>query len=269
MSLHDENAYLEDPFMKPLYLTTLIAMSFLKDLSGQVINIENRRLHTDSVRLAGNLNIAFLLNSTNGKNIATFRGNGILQFKSKDYDHLWLLTANYDLAKAEKQDFVNSFYIHGRYNYKLTKWLRWEAFVQHQINEPLGIASRKIVGTGPRFKVRIGKDADIYIASAYMYEDEKTTSPASLVLKDGRSSNYISLNIRFPKVKGSLISTSYYQPLYRDLSDHRIMNDTRLSFRVAEKIQVYTNFSCFFDSKPPPGIRKSTLNLEQGFGFSF
>ena len=102
-----------------------------------------------------------------------------------------------------------------------------------------------------------------------MFEDEKSTGVVSKVMKDGRSSNYISLNIRIPKVKGSLISTSYYQPLYRDLSDHRIMNDTRLSFRISEKIQVYTNFSYFYDSKPPKNIRKSTLNLEQGFGFSF
>jgi hypothetical protein len=233
---------------------------------GQVINIENRRLHTDSVRKAGDINVAFLLNSTNGNNIMTFRGNALVQLKSRDYKHLWLGLANYDFAKAAKDNFVNAFFIHLRYNFRISSLIRWEAFVQSQRNLPLGIRFRNIVGTGPRFKVGLGKNAEFYLGTSVMFEHERTAPPDDKISTDLRSSNYVSLNIRFPKINGSFTSTSYFQPLYRDFSDHRIMNDSRFSFRITEKLQVYTNFSYFYDARPPVGIRKSTLNLEQGFG---
>ena len=247
----------------------LSLVASLQTARGQVVNIENRRMQTDSVRTAGNGNFAFLLNSTNGRDILTFRGNFIVQHKSRDLRQIWLFIANYDLAKAEKESFVNNFYLHLRYNYKINDWLRWEAFLQHQRNLPLGIDGRQLAGTGPRFKVRLGRNAELYLATAVMYEHERTVKPESAVSNDIRSSSYASLNIRFPKTNGSIVSTSYFQPLFRDFNDARIMNDTRISFNITSKWQVYTNFSYFTDSRPPAGIRRSALNLEQGFGFSF
>ena len=247
----------------------LSLVASLQTARSQVVNIENRRMQTDSVRTAGNGNFAFLVNSTNGRDILTFRGNFIVQHKSRDLRQIWLFIANYDLAKAEKESFVNNFYLHLRYNYKINDWLRWEAFLQHQRNLPLGIDGRQLAGTGPRFKVRLGRNAELYLATAVMYEHERTVKPESAVSNDIRSSSYASLNIRFPKTNGSIVSTSYFQPLFKDFKDARIMNDTRISFNITSKWQVYTNFSYFTDSRPPAGIRRSALNLEQGFGFSF
>lgn len=252
--------------MKKNCLISLLILLGVQLSQAQVINIENRRLHTDSVRKAGDINIAFLLNSTNGKNIMTFRGNALVQLKSRNYAHLWLGLANYDFAKADGASFVNAFFVHVRYNYKVSSWLRWEAFAQSQRNLPLGIRFRHIVGTGPRFKVGLGRNAEFYLGSSVMLENERTAPPDDRIATDLRSSNYLSLNIRFPGINGVFTSTSYFQPLYRDFSDHRIMNDSRFSFRITEKLQVYTNFSYFYDARPPIGIRKSTLNLEQGFG---
>jgi hypothetical protein len=236
--------------------------------NAQVVNIEARRLHTDSVRFVGDFNLALLLNSTNGKDIFTVRGNTVLQWKSANYKHLWLASANYDFAKAEEDNFINNFYVHLRYNYKINPWLRWEAFVQSQINEPLGLNFRQLIGTGPRFKIRIGQHADIYLGTAYMYEYEKTIPPARQVLHQHRWSNYGSLNIHIPKVNGSLVSTIYFQPLFNDLSDYRIMNDTRIDLSITAKWRVYTRFAYLYDANPPPGIRRNALNLEQGFGYS-
>jgi hypothetical protein len=38
---------------------------------------------------------------------------------------------------------------------------------------------------------------------------------------------------------------------------------------ITDKWNVYTIFNYYYDSRPPAGIRKSALNLEQGFGFTF
>lgn len=245
----------------------LFLFAFCTIADAQIVNIEARRLHTDSVRMVTDVNLAILLNSTNGKSLATVRGNIVSQWKSRNYKHLVLASANYDFAQADKDDYVNNFYVHLRYNYKINTWLRWEAFVQSQTNEPLGINFRQLLGTGPRFKIKIGKDADIYVGSSYMYEYERTID--RVVGGVGRWSNYGSLNIHIPKLNGSLISTFYYQPLFSQFADHRLMNDTRLDLNITAKWRVYTRFSYLYDSKPPTGIRKNALNLEQGFGFSF
>jgi hypothetical protein len=235
---------------------------------GQIVNIEARRLHTDSIRFAGDFNLALLLNSTNGKDIVTIRGNIIMQWKSADFRHLWLATTNYDFAKAEDESFVNNFYVHLRYNYKVNNWLRWEALLQIQTNEPLGISFRQLIGMGPRFKIRLGTHADIYLGTTYLYEYEKTVQPNSVISRDHRSSNYGSINIYIPKVNGSIVSTMYYQPLYTDFSDFRIMNDTRIDLSITAKWRVYTRFSYLYDSRPPFNIRRNAMNLEQGFGYS-
>ena len=255
--------------MKRMVLMIMVVLAFRQSTSAQIVNIETKRLRTDSVRFAGDFNLALLLNSTNGKDIATIRGNLILQTKSKNLRHIWLMASNYDFAKAEQESFVNAFYLHFRYNYKINHWLRWEAFVQTQTNEPLGIQFRQLLGTGPRFKLELSKNADFYLGTAYMYEYEKAIGPEFTIQQDSRWSNYISLNIHIPKVNGSLISTLYFQPLFNDLSDHRIMNDTKIDFSITERWHLYTRFSYYFDAAPPPNIRKSALNFEQGFGFKF
>jgi hypothetical protein len=248
--------------------TALLLLS-VASTQGQIINIENRRMHTDSVRWAGSFQMSLLLNSTNGKNIFTVRGNTAAQLKSKNYRHLWLGVANYDFAKADEENFVNNFFVHFRYNYKWTNWLRWELFLQTQANEPLGFAYRNIAGTGPRFKIRLDQNNDIYLGTAVMYEREKTIPPESTIREHFRSSSYLSFDFRIPRVNGFVTSTTYYQPLFEDLSDHRIMTETRLRFMITDRWNVYTTFSYYYDSRPPANIRKSALNLEQGFGFTF
>jgi hypothetical protein len=249
-------------------LLLLIFIAFAGVANAQVVNIEARRLKSDSTRFIGDFNLALLINSTNGKNITTIRGNIITQYKSKNLRHIWLGVANYDFAKAEGDDFVNNFFVHFRYNYKVNNWFRWEAFVQSQTNEPLGINFRQLIGIGPRFKISLEKNIDCYLGTSYMYEYEKTIAPEALINRDHRSSNYASINIHIPKVNGSVISTFYYQPLFNQFSDFRLLNDTRVDISLSAKWRVYTRFSYLFDSQPPPNIRKTALNFEQGFGFS-
>jgi hypothetical protein len=246
-----------------------MALFSAMEARGQIVNIESRRMQTDSVRWAGAFQLALLLNSTNGKNIFTIRGNTAAQLKSKNYKHLWLGVVNYDFAKADEDNFVNNFFVHFRYNYKWTNWLRWELFVQTQANEPLGFDYRHLAGTGPRFKITVDKNNDIYLGTSVMYEREKTIAPENAFREHIRSSSYLSFNIRIPKINGSINSTTYYQPLFTDLSDHRIMTETRFRFMITDKWNVYTTFNYYYDSRPPAGIRKSALNLEQGFGFTF
>jgi hypothetical protein len=247
----------------------LLSVWLLPTAQGQVVNMESRRLHTDSVRRAGEFNFAFLFNSTNNNTLLTFRGNLTMQQKSKNYKHLWLMVANYDLAKAEAENFVNAVVGHLRYNYFINNWLRWECFTQVQTNQPLGINFRWLNGTGPRMKATLGQNAHLYLGTAYMYEQETDIGQPPARLYEHRSSSYFSGSITVPALKGDLVTTLYFQPLFVDISNYRLMNETKMDFSIFQKFRLYTRFNYYFDSRPPAAIRKSAISLEQGFSIRF
>ena len=108
----------------------------------QVVNIENRRMHTDSVRTAGSLSLGLSFTENNGKQLFVTRNPLAPQSKSKSMRDIWLVLANLDLSKADGAAFSNSAFLHLRYNRKMSRLLRWEAFTQAQYNRVLGIGSR-------------------------------------------------------------------------------------------------------------------------------
>ncbi|HMP91355.1 MAG TPA: DUF481 domain-containing protein, partial [Phnomibacter sp.] len=190
--------------------------------------------------------------------------------KSKNKKNLLLLTGNYDLAKAQQANLVNSSFAHLRFNHKVNNWLRWEAFTQTQTNTPLGIQFRWLTGTGPRFKIQLSQHANIYLGSLYMYEVEHTLSQQEEKRNyDHRNSSYASVSITIPSLKADIVSTSYWQPLYRDISDYRLTTETRMDFRITRQFRLFARTNFFFDSQPPKGIRRRAINTEQGFGFNF
>lgn len=236
---------------------------------GQVVNIESQRMQTDSVRTAGGGSLAILVNGANGRQVVTLRGNALVQRKSRDLRQIWLLSANYDLARAGGESIVNNFHVHLRHNYKVGRALRWEAFAQHQGSPPLGIQARRLLGTGPRIKLGLWPGAEAYLGTAAMYEHERAAGPAPEVSRGVRSSSYASVSIRFKRAGGSVVGTAYFQPMLGDPGDCRVMVDTRASFSIAQRWRAYASLGYLVDTRPPAGVRRSAVSFEQGFGLTF
>ena len=89
-------------------------------IQAQIINIESRRIITDTVGWSGDLGISVSASKA-AKSFFTFNGKGHLQFKTnKD---LFLAILNYNLVHAGGEDFGNSGFGHLRYNRKLSSLL--------------------------------------------------------------------------------------------------------------------------------------------------
>jgi len=237
---------------------------------GQVVNIENRRMHTDSVRLAGNASLSFSYTENNNKQLLVTRNALALQAKSKSLKDIYLILANLDFSRANRSAFSNAAFFHLRYNRKMSKLLRWEVFGQMQYNRVLGIQNRILAGTGPRLKIFSGEHSAAYWGTLYMYEYEATTGAIPVLSRDHRLSTYFSATFGLqPFLPGELITTTYYQPRFNLISDFRLSHETSLELNITRKLRATTRLNYFYDAAPPAGISGRAVAIEQGFRIGF
>lgn len=238
-------------------------------LFSQLVNIENMRMHTDSVRVTGNMGFSFSYQENNAVSLMVLKSSLALQLKSKSLKDIFMCIGNIDLSKSSSQDFSNSAFGHFRYNRKLNKWLRWEAFTQMQYNRLLGVGLRWLNGTGPRFKLWKKENSTSYFGALYMYEYEETTGIIPVTNRNHRMSNYWTVSCAVPKIKGEFISTSYFQPRLDKLDDFRILNQTTFAFHITEKLKLTTSIVYLFDAFPPENVNSKAFSFDQGIRIDF
>ncbi len=239
-------------------------------VSGQVVNIENRRMQTDSVRVAGQATMLFHYTENNSQRLLVSRNALALQLKSRNLRDLWLVLLNADLSLANGTAFSKAAFAHLRYNRKLGSQLRWEIMGQWQYNRLLGIQTRALLGSGPRIKCVSRPGGVAYFGSIYMLEYEKTAGDLVVERFDHRMSAYFSASFDLPSwLPGELVSTTYYQPRLDQFSDFRISHETSMELRLTAKLKATLRYSFLYDAAPPVGIRSRAQSFEQGLMLKF
>lgn len=231
----------------------------------QVVNIEDKRIKTDTVGWAGS-GVASLFLNKNNDFVLSFNTDIHLQYKNKRSLFL-LLTDVTTVQVNELNSFVNSGFQHFRYNYKIKDKFVWEAFIQGQYNEPLAIDYRILIGTGPRFKI-LGTDKfRLYMAALYMNEAEKN-SGVDYIQNNHRLSSYVSFTLT-PNENYTIISTTYFQPLFDEFSDRRISTTIDLKSYLTKKLYINLNYNLLDDSAPAEGIVSTIYEMNAGVGVEF
>lgn len=233
-------------------------------LPAQIINIENARIKNDTTGLDGNLNfgLGFIQNE---ELLINLRVNGVLQYKTQK--DLFLLLGDVGFNGSPNKRYNDYGLAHFRYNCKLNRWLRWEAFTQVQYNNVQGLQSRVLLGTGPRFKCLENRTLKLYVGSAAVLEREHERANDSLFV-DYRMSNYLSWTWK-PLEHLSFVGTTYFQPRLDAWWDYRISGQYGLVFRLVKNITFRSDFSFSLDRNPPAGIRRFTLGSSSGIGIAF
>jgi hypothetical protein len=230
----------------------------------QVVNIESKRMRSDTTGWSGTAEAGFQLSKTTEE---IFDVGGKLHFQYKGKNNLWLFLNEVRIIKGAGTDFVNSGFAHARYNHKITKeLLRWEAFVQYQYNKALDVGLRGLAGTGPRFKIYDSDIFRIYAAALYMYEYQESVDK-SIIERNQRTSNYLSFTVEAGKLEFS--HTTYYQPNMEEFSDYRISSQTDLKFEIFGNLHYKTGFAYRYDSMPFPDVPKTTYYMSNGLEFEF
>jgi hypothetical protein len=249
---------------KRIFLLFILCTGLLAVVNGQtVVNIESKRIVTDTTGWAGSAAVAFNL-SKNQKTQFNLASSAHVQFKTKR--DLFLLLGNHSLVEAGDEKFVNYGFGHFRYNTKINDYLRWEAFTQIQYNKVLKVENRFLVGMGPRFKV-LGRDKiKLYAATIYMYEIESIIDgPRNY---DHRLSNYASLTFK-PLDNLHLSATYYYQPKLDDFGDYRIAGQANMRISISKKVSFTMSYNYLFDKIPPPDVQREVYALSNGLSMKF
>ncbi len=231
----------------------------------QIINTESLRMVTDTSGWSGSvsLNLGF---AKNVKEIFRIRNKIHVQYKMPK--HLVLFMNDIGFDRADGADFVNKGVQHLRYNYRFHKKLSWEAFLQNQYNAISKIDYRRLAGTGLRWKMTTSEKYKLYLGSLIMYENERTKEETPILYKDWRNSTYLSLSFYFNK-NISMISTTYYQPMFEVLSDYRVSHQSAVFFKVLKNLSFKTAFNFTYDAFPVEGIPNKEYELINGLVYTF
>lgn len=247
------------------HLLLLFSLLVTAIANGQIVNIESSRIQSDTTGWAGSGGASFSL-AQNTQQITAASVEAHLQYKTQK--DLWLILGDYGFLKGGAEKFLANSFAHVRYNLKLNKWLRWEAFTQVQSNHITQIRSRYLSGTGPRFKIMSHNKLRVYAASLMMYEHETERTKPAVKHNNLRSSSYLSFTF-LPAENIELISTTFFQPLFNSLSDHRWFNQSVLRVKANTHFALYIKWNYLYDRKPAGSAPKTTYQLISGFSLEF
>lgn len=248
--------------MKTIIITVILFSAV--NLYSQVVNIESRRMRTDTTGWTGSAEGSFQLSKAVDE-IYDFGALLHMQYKGKN--DLWLFLNEARIIKGAGTQFINAGFAHIRYNRKVTKeLLRWEVFAQYQYNKALEVGQRVLAGTGPRFKIIESDIFRAYAAALYMYEYQESVDK-SIIERNHRTSNYLSVTFELNRFE--LKNTTYYQPNMKEFQDYRILSQTDLLIKLTDNLKFKTGFNYRFDTRPFPGVPKTTYYLSNGVVFEF
>lgn len=255
-------------YLRKIPRTLLIAgfVMVVSTISAQIVNIERKRISTDSSGWFGQANISFS-GAKNTKSVLAVSSGTLLEYKNKSEKDLWLLITDLSFISADKEKFSNSGFGHLRYNRKLGSAVRWEVFSQIQYNSLTHIGKRFLMGSGPRFKLTQYEDARFYLGIAYMYEYEENIE-RTIILRDHRVSSYFSFSLE-PEEGVSFVNTIYVQPLLKDAKDYRISSETALVLEITKKLNLSATFRYGYDAFPPLDVPKSIYSFSNSLEVEF
>jgi hypothetical protein len=228
----------------------------------QIVNIESARMQSDTTGWMGGGALGLSLRQSVQK-VFGFDAEAHLQYKTPTDRSLWLILADVGFLKGGGIKYFSNRFGHIRYNYKVNNWLRWEAFTQLLNNVITQIHTRFLLGTGPRFRVIKNNIIRMYAATLVMYEREKEITDPPVRHSDIRSSSYVSFTLT-PRDNIELISTTFFQPLFSDFNDYRILNQAVFKVKMTKHFSLSVKWDYLFDRFPAGEAPKETYSLSTG-----
>lgn len=241
-----------------------LSLCFFIPVHAQLVNAESKRIQNDSIRFTAIMEANFNTSSINTTKVTTYNFNFTTQFKSKDYQNYYLLFGNYEHHELNSSVVNNSSLLHFRYNRKMNKTVRLEAFTQIQNNRLLNIEIRNLYGVGSRLKFLNHKLFSIYIGNSYMFEYQKIYQTENNSFQFHRLNNYLSFHLKNPQNTIEINSITYYQPELRNFNNYRLTHETGINFKIFKNLSYTTSFNLGYDNMPPLGIKKRNYSYRNG-----
>ena len=233
----------------------------------QLVNIESRRMQNDSTLFVLQGDLSGSYTNINGSTIFQTRPSLSTQVKTIDLRNTFFFVGDYRLLRTQTSDIANAWLLHLRYNRALSQSLKLEAFVQAQNDQVLAIKSRHLVGVGVRVRLIATPDLSIHVGNAYMYEREEANQVDEVVYHH-RSSSYITIYSAIPGTTLTITNTFYYQPLYQDLGDYRLLEQLKVNVSISKMVSLFGLINYYYDSVTPASMRQFSSTTSAGLGIN-
>ena len=188
---------------------------------------------------------------------------------------LYLFVANYDFQESSGERSVNRGFVHARGTWMQSPRFGWEAFGQLETDEFIRLDRRSLLGAGIRYGVFQRERATLFIGQGIMGEWERIDEEAAAGApfdpdrNTVRLTSYMVVRRQSRDERVELTGTIYVQPAVDDLSDYRVLQQSRLSTALTESWSLVVQLNVRHDSDPEFDVDETDLELSTGFGFRF
>jgi hypothetical protein len=246
-----------------------IALSTLliTDVSAQILNVERARSGADSTGWGGEVGLDLTIEKYNDR-VTTAENESALFYTSKK--HNYILLSSLEFVDVDGSSIINSGYVHARSTFWNKKRFSPELFLQYQYNNNLGLANRRLAGTGIRYRFLSTGRLSGTFSTGFMAEHEEWNPEEGENIENTflKSTSNLALWGSLSE-SASLLLIGYYQARPDRFFEPRATLESQLGVKLSRHITLAVSFVMTNDASPIIDIPKVTYELENSLIFTF
>lgn len=190
------------------------------------------------------------------------------------HKHWLIFASSLEYKEGKNRLLANKGFMHFRAMRDLSDFADPEVFLQAEYNEFILLKKRFLGGTGFRFGIVDWFSVDsvskllLQCGVGAMYEVEDYSDETTRNTNLFRNTNYLSFMFQLGKTT-EFVAVAYFQPALSNFDHYRVLNETRLTFKIAENFSFFVSLLYRFDSQPVKSIKQYDLSLQNGFKIDF
>lgn len=187
------------------------------------------------------------------------------------YRHLAFGRTQADYVSSEGNATVSRGYGHLRYNYRIDRPLAIEVFGQLQSDKFRRLTLRQVAGVGPRWEIIDRDSIEVFVATAYMFENEVLSEIPEDRRRDElhhRWSSYAGINLVMDE-RLQLTTVTYMQPRFDKPRDFRLLHETSLIFGINKLLSAKLSASIRYDHEPPVLVKPIDAEIKNSLVLQF
>jgi len=156
---------------------------------------------------------------------------------------------------------------HLRHNHQLTGSWSTVSFAQVLNNPFQRVASRWLLGFGPRYDFVRDQASVVALGATPMLEVERLTGEDGHTAR-GRLSIFLHL-VRRLSTNTKLDAVAFWQPLFSDVSASRAVGNLALTVAISGEVDLKIGASIEDNARAPVGVKRTDWSTFTGLGVSF
>lgn len=230
-----------------------------------IINAEDLDLSVDAEGVGGKFGFSVSGSSGNTEKVSGEASGRLLW---RHGPHANMFVASHAYGKSSGLRDTNKSFAHLRHRYALDAIWDAELFGQAQQNEFALLKLRTLLGGGLRWSQQSdGLSLAIGLGSFFEREVLKAAAnePATSLW---RGNSYLSLYYALNQ-RVRLQNTLYYQPVWNDPADFRLLDDVAVSVSLTDTLDLKLAIEIANDSRPPATIKDTDISYKTGLEYRF